>query len=141
MNALALLRPTPRVPAIPARLPSTWPALVGEWHLRDLDSYVRVNTKEWGHTMRMRFQKRHSGIMEVDNWARRLRFDPNSSLVDRRNQVAEHLEESRVEGLKLTLAQHIKVLRAGNTDVLKRTSKRAAELADDDTDDGTDDGI
>jgi hypothetical protein len=73
------------VPAIPAKLPSTWPALVGEWHLRDLDSYVGVNSKEWGHTMNMRFYKRHTGIIEVDNWAGRLRFDPNSSLVDRRN--------------------------------------------------------
>jgi hypothetical protein len=91
--------------------------------------------------MEMRFYKRHTGLTEVDNWAGRLRFDPNSSLVDRQNQVADHLKESRVEGLKLMLAQHIKVLRAGNTNVLKRTSKRAAELEDDDTDDDTDDGI
>jgi hypothetical protein len=129
------------VQAIPEKLPSTWPALVGEWHLRDLGSYVGINSKEWGHTMKMRFYKRHTGLTEVDNWAGWLRFDPNSSLVDRRNQVAHPLEESRVEGLKLTLAQHIQILRAGNTDVLKRTSKRAAESGDDDTDDDTDDGI
>jgi hypothetical protein len=133
-NAVALLRPTPRVPAIPAKLPPTWPALVGEWYSRDLESFVGVDTKEWGHTMKMRFHKRHMGILEIDNWARKLRLDPGTTVV--RRQVAEHLEESRVEGLKLTLGQHIQVLRADNIEVLKRTSKRAAELEDDDTDSG-----
>ena len=135
-NALALLRPTPRVPPIPPRLPSTWPELVGEWHGRELDTFVGVDTAEWGHSMKMRFNKRQSGVAEVDNWARRLRLVPNEPLVDTRKRVAAVLEESRVEGLQLTLNQHISVLRANNLDVLKRTSRRAAELEDDDTDEG-----
>ena len=57
-------------------------------------------------------------------------------LVDTRQQLAALLEESRVEGLHLTLNQHILVLCADNMDVPKRTSKRAAEFEDNDIDEG-----
>jgi hypothetical protein len=59
--------------AILAKLPPTWRALVGKWHLRDLDSYVGVNQKEWGQVMQMRFHKRQMGILKTDNLAGRLR--------------------------------------------------------------------
>jgi hypothetical protein len=78
--------------------------------------------------MKMQFYKRHTGIIEVDNWAGRLRFDPNSSLVDRRNQDADHLEESRVECLKLTLAQHIKVLRGWQRRCSKKNFQEGSRI-------------
>jgi hypothetical protein len=89
----------------------------------------------------MRFHKRHMGILEIDNWAGRLRrqgLNPDMSVpvVETRRATADLLEESRVEGLKVTLGRHIEALRGQNVNVLKRTSKRAAELEDDDTDEG-----
>jgi hypothetical protein len=138
MNALRLLRATPQVPSIAAKLPDTWPKLVSEWHARDLDSFVGVDTKEWGHTLVMRFNKRHNGLVEIDAQARQLFRGPLAELesVECRLKVADNLEESRTERWKIPLTKHIAMLRKENPNVKSRNSKRAAELEDDDSEDG-----
>ena len=118
-----------------------WRVVLPEVRILSLDSYVGVNQKEWGHVLKMHFHKRHMGILEIDNWAGTLRrqgLNPDMSVpvVETQRATADLLEESRVEGLKVTLGRHIEALRGQNLNVLKRTSKRAAELEDDDTDVG-----
>jgi hypothetical protein len=81
-------------------------------------------------------KKRHNGIVKTSRWATCFQIYLAAAIVDLRRQVPDLLEESRVNGLKVTLAQHIMIPWKGNIDVQSRTSKRAPELEDDKRDGG-----
>jgi hypothetical protein len=112
-HALELLRGAPRTLIVDDKFPETWPDLVGEWRVNDLESFIKMNPKLWNSTaLTQRYIKRHRAMKVLRKFRSEKKYHDDI-------EAAGKLEEVRyIE--KISLTKHLYLLFQHDNQVKRR---------------------
>jgi hypothetical protein len=121
LNSFGVLKDSamPRLPNCVKKFPDSWNALVEEWRVNDLESFVRSKTTVWDKVLRLRFSKRLRAMQQLRKFKKRVGIDNDLTM-------AESMDTER-KNRKYTLTTHYDFL-VRNDDTIMRRKRTSKEL-------------